>query len=47
MKQALACCGTPWTPMLNHTGLLNAASLGDRMNLSSSLKASASSSSAK
>src|SRR6476619_4073418 len=25
MKQALACCGTPDTPMLNHTGLLNAA----------------------
>ena len=25
MKQALACCGTPPTPMLNHTGLLNAA----------------------
>src|SRR5438445_13119915 len=25
MKQALACCGSPWTPMLNHTGELNAA----------------------
>ncbi len=25
MKQALACWGTPGTPMLNHTGLLNAA----------------------
>ncbi len=25
MKQALACCGTPGTPMLNHTGELNAA----------------------
>src|SRR5436305_2996561 len=25
MKQALACCGTPGTPMLNHTGLLKAA----------------------
>ena len=24
MKQALACCGTPLTPMLNHTGELNA-----------------------
>src|SRR6187399_2956176 len=25
MKHALACCGTPATPMLNHTGELNAA----------------------
>src|ERR1039458_3443927 len=25
MKHALACCGTPRTPMLNHTGELNAA----------------------
>src|SRR5450755_1103596 len=25
MKHALACCGTPFTPMLNQTGLLNAA----------------------
>src|SRR4051812_631532 len=25
MKQALACCGTPLTPMLNHTGELKAA----------------------
>ena len=25
MKHADACCGTPATPMLNHTGLLNAA----------------------
>src|SRR5262245_27796404 len=25
MKHALACCGTPFTPMLNHTGELNAA----------------------
>ena len=25
MKQALACWGTPLTPMLNHTGELNAA----------------------
>src|SRR3990170_3522832 len=25
MKQADACCGSPRTPMLNHTGLLNAA----------------------
>src|SRR5437016_933551 len=25
MKHALHCCGTPWTPTLNHTGELNAA----------------------
>src|SRR5271154_742872 len=25
MKHALPCCGTPCTPMLNHTGELNAA----------------------
>ena len=25
MKHALPCCGTPFTPMLNHTGELNAA----------------------
>src|SRR5687768_4820936 len=25
MKHALACCGTPSTPMLNHTGELNDA----------------------
>ena len=24
MKHAEACCGTPFTPMLNHTGLLKA-----------------------
>ena len=35
MKQALACCGTPLTPMLNHTGLLNAARWVTRMNFSS------------
>ena len=38
MKQALACCGTPLTPMLNHTGLLNAARWVTRMNFSSSLE---------
>jgi len=47
MKQALACCGTPFTPMLNQTGLLNAARWVTRMNLSSLRKASASSSSTK
>ena len=47
MKQALACCGTPFTPMLNHTGLLNAARWVTRMNFSSSRNASASASSAK
>ncbi len=47
MKQALACWGTPLTPMLNHTGLLNAARWVTRMYLSSASKASASSSSAK
>ena len=36
MKQAEACCGTPFTPMLNHTGELNAARWVTRMNLSSS-----------
>src|SRR5207237_5801752 len=25
MKHALHCCGTSWTPTLNHTGELNAA----------------------
>ena len=33
MKQALACWGTPLTPMLNHTGLLNAARWVTRMYL--------------
>ena len=47
MKQALACCGTPFTPMLNHTGLLNAARWVMIRYLSSSLKAAASASSAK
>src|SRR4029078_8880076 len=40
MKHALACCGTPLTPMLNHTGLLNAARCVTRMYFNSSLKAS-------
>src|SRR5215216_3627406 len=31
MKQAEACWGTPWTPMLNHTGLLKAARWVTRM----------------
>ena len=31
MKHAEACWGTPWTPMLNHTGLLNAARWVTRM----------------
>ena len=47
MKQALACWGTPGTPMLNHTGELNAAFWVTRRCLSSALKASASSSSTK
>ena len=47
IKQALACCGTPLTPMLNHTGLLNAARWVTRMYLSSLRKASASASSTK
>ena len=38
MKQALACCGTPLTPMLNHTGLLNAARWVTRMYFSSALE---------
>ena len=47
MKQALACCGTPLTPMLNQTGLLKAARWVIRMYLSSASNAWASSSSAK
>ncbi len=39
MKHALACCGTPRTPMLNHTGLLNAARCVTRMYFSSSRNA--------
>ena len=47
MKHALACCGVFFTPMLNHTGELNAARWVTRMNFSSSRKASASPSSVK
>ena len=47
MKQALACWGTPATPMLNHTGLLNAARWVTRMYFSSWLNASTSAWSAK
>ena len=36
MKQALACCGTPFTPMLNHTGELKAAFWVTRRCFSSS-----------
>ena len=42
MKHALACCGTPFTPMLNHTGELNAARWCTSTYLSSSRNASAS-----
>ena len=47
MKQADACWGTPFTPMLNHTGELNAARWVTIRYLSSSGKASASASSTK
>ena len=47
MKHALACCGTPFTPMLNHTGELKAARWFTMMCLSSSRKVSASASSSK
>ncbi len=43
MKHALACCGTPLTPMLNHTGELNAARWVIKINFSSLQKDSASS----
>src|SRR5207247_7324528 len=39
MKQAEACCGTPATPMLNHTGELNEACWWTIRCFSSSLKA--------
>ena len=42
MKHALACAGTPLTPMLNHTGELNAARWCTSRYLSSSRNASAS-----
>ena len=47
MKHAEACCGTPLTPMLNHTGLLNAAFWVTSRCLSSSLNAADSDSSTK
>jgi len=47
MKQAEACWGTPGTPMLNHTGELNAAFWVTRRCLSSARKVSASASSTK
>ena len=47
MKHADACCGTSFTPMLNHTGELKAARWCTRMYFSSSRNASASSSSTK
>ena len=40
MKQADACWGTPATPMLNHTGLLNAAFWVTRRCFSSARKLS-------
>src|SRR5262249_8084705 len=43
MKHADACCGTPLTPMLNHTGELNAAFCVTSRCFNSALKASASS----
>ena len=42
MKQADACCGTPFTPMLNHTGELNAAFWWTMRCFSSSRKVAAS-----
>ena len=47
MKHAEACCGTPGTPMLNHTGELNAAFCVTRRCFSSALYVSASCSSRK
>ena len=47
MKHALACCGTPCTPMLNQTGELNAAFWVTMRCLSSARNASASASSTK
>ena len=47
MKQALACWGTPFTPMLNHTGELKAAFWVTRRCFISSRKASVSASSTK
>ena len=47
MKQADACCGTPFTPMLNQTGELKAAFCSTTRCFSSSLNAAASAGSAK
>jgi hypothetical protein len=47
MKQADACWGTPATPMLNHTGELNAAFWVTIRCLSSALNVSASAASRK
>ena len=47
MKQADPCCGTPFTPMLNQTGELNAAFWWMMRCLSSAANVSASSSSSK
>ncbi len=47
MKHADACCGTPATPMLNHTGLLKAAFCVTTRCFSSALNVSASPASAK
>jgi hypothetical protein len=47
MKQALACWGTPGTPMLNHTGELNAAFWVTTRCFSSARNASASTASTK
>ena len=47
MKQALACWGTPFTPMLNHTGELNAAFWWTMRCFSSARNVAASSSSTK
>ncbi len=47
MKHAEACCGTPFTPMLNHTGELNAAFCCTIKCLSSARNVSVSASSMK
>ena len=47
MKQAEPCCGTPATPMLNHTGELKAAIWWTIRCFNSARKVSASSSSTK
>src|SRR5438132_6100679 len=47
MKHADACWGSPFTPMLNHTGELNAAFWWTTRHFSSSLKARASAASTK